>query len=113
MRHGAGGHDPAAKMMLNDYVWQRLSWRKHFVGRCVVDRLVAEAMHTPIQYGAACEEAAAHAITERVKAETQSLGLAVLSILLPIVAREVVRLVLAWLASSQPTGPSSLPRVHG
>lgn len=95
---------------MNDYVWQRLSWRKHFVGREVVDRMIREAMNTPIRYGSV--EQSADAICERVRAD-KSLGVIVLSYLLPYLAAEIVKLVLRWLDQAQPTGAAHLPRIEG
>lgn len=101
-------------MNVQDYVWDRLSWRKNFVGRAVVNRLVAEALNTRIECGEDGQAAAAAQIVASANRDG-SLGLIVLSYLLPYLAAEIVKLVLRWLESQQggPMGSPSLPRIHG
>jgi len=95
---------------MNDYVWQRLSWRKHLDGRHVVDRLILEAMHRPIRY--VDPDVTASSICKKLQAD-QSLGVIVLSYLLPYLAAEVIKLVLRWLDEAEATGPAGLPRIEG
>lgn len=100
-------------MTAADYVWDRLPASKRLVGRKVVDRLVAEAVDNGIATGPRGEQLATERIVTAVRRDG-SLGLVVLSWVLPYIASIVVKLVLEWL-SGQGAGSAAgvpLPRVE-
>lgn len=84
------------------------------LGRKVVDRLVAEAMAVGVAAADGGEARATERITAAVRRDG-SLGLIVLSWVLPYIASAVVKLVLEWLASQGPgaAGGLPLPRIEG
>jgi len=97
-------------MGVSDYVWERLPATKILLGRKVVDRLVAEAMHGPVSAGPGGERIATDRITAAVRRDG-SLGLVVLSWVLPYIASAVVKLVLEWL-SKDGAAAAMTPRIE-
>lgn len=96
----------SAPQAVDDYVWAGLSPLKWLFGRNAVNSLVRTSMHCPL--------IGSDGASEYVYAEAKkegSLGAILLSWVLPYVIAEIVKLVAAWLATRDATGP--LPRVHG
>jgi len=96
----------SGQQAVEDYVWAGLSPRKWLVGRKAVNSLVRTSMHCPL----IGSDGASEYVLYQAKNDA-SLGAILLSWVLPYVIAEIVKLVAAWLATRDATGP--LPRVHG
>ena len=85
---------------INDYVWSKLSFRKHLAGRIITNRIVARAVRRASGTQLARERGVVRGVTKETLREEAGMGF-ILGIVLSVLITEVVKLLVAWIKERQ------------